>query len=121
MLRNLRERLTSTRANRDCKLEFRPTSKFDDSVMREPDRIRAFESEFPSSSALVDHSSLQAVPQARAGIHPGIEMGHFLTEVAAFANTPALLGSAELIDPDGGRSAIATLHAQIQNQGDACS
>ena len=53
------------------------------------------------------------------GIHPGIEIGHFLTDVAGFANTPALLGTAELIEPDGNRCAIATLHAQVQNQGDA--
>ena len=40
-------------------------------------------------------------------------------EDAGFANAPWLLGTAELIEPDGGRCALATLHAQVQNQGDA--
>ena len=45
-------------------------------------------------------------------------MGRFLTEVAGFANTPALLGSVELIEGDR-RSAIAIVHAFVENQGDA--
>ena len=45
-------------------------------------------------------------------------MGRFLTDVANFANTPALLGSVELIDGDE-RNAIAVLHAFVANQGDA--
>ena len=32
------------------------------------------------------------------GINPEIEIGRFLTEVAGFANTPALLGSVELVE-----------------------
>src|SRR6185295_10008940 len=95
-------------------------SKFDGSAIREPDRIRAFENEFPHSSALVDHGyAAKLFRKLEPGIHPGIEIGHYLTEVAGFANAPALLGTVELIEPDGSRSAIATLHAQIQNQGDA--
>ena len=53
-----------------------------------------------------------------AGINPEIEMGRFLTDVAGFANTPALLGSVELIEDDQ-RSAIGVLHAFVLNQGDA--
>ena len=45
-------------------------------------------------------------------------MGRFLTEVAGFANTPALLGSVELIEGEK-QSAIAIVHAFVQNQGDA--
>jgi maltose alpha-D-glucosyltransferase / alpha-amylase len=120
MLRNLRERLTVEESEQGIKLEFRPTSKFDDSAVREPTRVRSFESEFPANSALVDHNfAFKLYRKLEAGIHPAIEMGRFLTEVAHFANTPDLLGTAELIDPDGSRCALATLHAQVQNQGDA--
>jgi maltose alpha-D-glucosyltransferase/alpha-amylase len=120
MLRNLREKLVIDESEQGLKLEFKPTSKFDGSAIREPDRIRAFENEFPHSSALVDHAyAAKLFRKLEPGTHPGIEIGHFLTEVAGFANTPALLGSVELVEPDGSRSAIATLHAQIQNQGDA--
>jgi maltose alpha-D-glucosyltransferase/alpha-amylase len=102
------------------KLEFRPTGKFDAGMVREPARVRAFESEFPANSALVDQSfAFKLYRKLEPGIHPAIEMGRFLTDVADFANAPELLGTAELIEPDGGRSAIATLHAQVQNQGDA--
>jgi maltose alpha-D-glucosyltransferase/alpha-amylase len=52
------------------------------------------------------------------GINPEIEIGRFLTEVAGFANTPALLGSVELVEGDN-RSAVAIVHAFVQNQGDA--
>ncbi|HKU06015.1 MAG TPA: maltose alpha-D-glucosyltransferase [Bradyrhizobium sp.] len=120
MLRNLRERLTVEESQQGLKLEFRPTSKFDDSMVREPHRVRGIESEFPSSSALVDHSfAFKLFRKVEPGIHPAIEMGRFLTEIAEFANVPALLGTAELIEPDGTRSALATLHVQVQNQGDA--
>jgi len=44
-------------------------------------------------------------------------MGRFLTEVAGFANTPALLGSLELIEGNQ-TSAIAIVHAFVANQGD---
>ena len=40
-----------------------------------------------------------------------------LTEVAGFANTPALLGSVELVEGNT-ESAIAIVHAFVENQGD---
>ena len=53
------------------------------------------------------------------GINPEIEVGRFLTEVAGFANTPALLGSVELVEGDNRRqSAVAVVHAFVENQGD---
>ena len=89
MLRNLREKLVVDESEQGLKLEFRPTSKFDGSAIREPDRIRAFENEFPHSSALVDHGyAAKLFRKLEPGIHPGIEIGHFLTEVAGFANAP---------------------------------
>jgi maltose alpha-D-glucosyltransferase/alpha-amylase len=45
-------------------------------------------------------------------------MGRFLTEIAGFANTPALLGSVELVEGEQ-RSAIGIVHAFVTNQGDA--
>jgi maltose alpha-D-glucosyltransferase/alpha-amylase len=53
-----------------------------------------------------------------AGINPEIEVGRFLTEVAGFANSPALLGSVEFVEGER-KSAVAVVHAFIQNQGDA--
>ena len=62
----------------------------------------------PTRTALVDNQYVVKVyRKLEAGINPEIEIGRFLTEVAGFANTPALLGSVELVEGDE-RSAIAS-------------
>jgi maltose alpha-D-glucosyltransferase/alpha-amylase len=120
MLRNLRERLTVDESQQGIKLEFRPTGRFDPGMVREPSRVRASESEFPASSALVDDAfAFKLFRKLETGIHPAIELGRYLTDVIGFPNAPALLGTAEVIDPDNTRSALATLHMQVHNQGDA--
>jgi maltose alpha-D-glucosyltransferase/alpha-amylase len=53
-----------------------------------------------------------------AGVDPEIEIGSFLTGVAGFDNTPALIGTVKLVH-DGHRTAVASVHQFIQNQGDA--
>jgi len=68
--------------------------------------------------ALVDNDYVvKLYRKLEAGIHPEIEIGRFLTDVAGYANTPALIGSVELVEGDD-RSAIAIVHAFVQNQGD---
>ncbi len=69
--------------------------------------------------ALVDNDYVVKVyRKLESGINPEIEIGRFLTEVAGFANAPALLGSVELIEGNS-KSAIAVVHAYVANQGDA--
>jgi maltose alpha-D-glucosyltransferase / alpha-amylase len=118
LLRNLRESLTVE--ENDQRLEFRPTSRFADKPVRQPDHIRPVNTEQSNSTALVDNDYVVKVyRKVEPGINPEIEVGRFLTEVAGFANTPALLGSVELVE--GGnesRSAIAVVHAFVENQGD---
>lgn len=119
MLRNLRETLTVDESEQGLKLEFRPTSRFSDQPIRQPEHIRTIESEWAHSTALVDDDYVVKIFRTlETGINPEIEMGRFLTDVAGFANTPALLGSVELIEDDT-RSAIGVLHAFVANQGDA--
>lgn len=119
LLRNLRESLTVEEGEQGLRLEFRPTSRFSDKPVRQPERIRAVETEQSNSTALVDEDYVVKIyRKLEAGINPEIEMGRFLTEVAGFANTPALLGSVELIDGDK-KSAIGIVHAFVANQGDA--
>jgi maltose alpha-D-glucosyltransferase/alpha-amylase len=113
LLRNLREKLTVEEEVQGLRLEFRPTSKFEDRPVRQPDRIRAVETEQSNSTALVDEDYVVKIyRKLEAGINPEIEMGRFLTEVAGFANTPALLGSVELIEGEQ-RSAIGVVHAFV--------
>ena len=116
LLRNLRENLTVEEG--DLRLEFRPTSRLSDRPIKPPEHVRAVESEQSNSTALVDNQYVVKVyRKLDPGINPEIEMGRFLTEVAGFTNTPALLGSVEL-DEGNQKSAIAIVHAFVENQGD---
>jgi maltose alpha-D-glucosyltransferase / alpha-amylase len=117
LLRNLRETLTVE--ENGVRLEFRPTSKFSGRTIKEPEQVRAVETEQSNSTALVDNDYVVKIYRKLvSGINPEIEVSRFLTEVAGFANTPALLGSVELVEGDS-KSAIAIVHALVQNQGDA--
>jgi maltose alpha-D-glucosyltransferase/alpha-amylase len=117
LLRNLREALTVEEAG--LRLEFRPTSKLSDTPINPPEHIRAVETEQSNSTALVDNDYVVKIyRKLESGINPEIEIGRFLTEVAGFVNTPALLGSVELVEGSN-KSAVAIVHAFVQNQGDA--
>jgi maltose alpha-D-glucosyltransferase/alpha-amylase len=118
LLRNLHDSLV-VKEDGLLRLEFKPTSKFADLYRGEPANIRAVQAEQSNSTALVDSDYVVKIyRKLEAGINPEIEMGRFLTEVAGFTNTPALLGSVELVEGDA-QSAIAIVHAFIENQGDA--
>ena len=90
------------RRNGSMRLEFRPTSRASGrSRSRPPEHVRAVETEQSNSTALVDNDYVvKLYRKLEAGINPEIEIGRFLTEVAGFANTPALLGSVELVEGD---------------------
>jgi maltose alpha-D-glucosyltransferase/alpha-amylase len=116
LLRNLRERLTVI--ENGFRLEFRPTSKFSEKTIRQPERIRAVETEQSNSTALVDSDYVVKIyRKLETGMNPEVEVGRFLTEVAGFSNTPALLGSVEFVEGDD-RSAVGVVHAFVENQGD---
>jgi maltose alpha-D-glucosyltransferase/alpha-amylase len=61
---------------------------------------------------------LKLYRRLQPGIHPELEVGQYLTEMAKFANTPALLGSLVAIDEGGQETALAALSAYVRNQGD---
>ncbi len=118
LLRNLRASLTIEENDQGLRLEFRPTSRFANGPIRPPKHIRTIETDRPDSTALVDEDYVIKIFRAlEAGIHPAIEMGRFLTDVAKFPNAPALLGSVELVEGLENR-AVGTVHAFVTNQGD---
>jgi maltose alpha-D-glucosyltransferase / alpha-amylase len=120
LLRNLRQSLMVE--ENGLRLEFWPTSKFTDPVVREPQRVELVESSRCATTSLVDGEYVVRVyRKLETGVHPAIEIGRFLTEVAGFANAPALLGSAEVVEEGDKRGAIATVHAYVLNQGDGWS
>jgi len=119
LLRNLQQSLTVEEGEQGLRLEFRPTSRFTSKPIRQPEHIRAVEAERPDSTSLVDDQYVVRIYRTlEPGPNPEIEMGRFLTEVAGFANTPALLGSVELVEGNS-RSAVGAVHAFVANQGDA--
>jgi maltose alpha-D-glucosyltransferase/alpha-amylase len=88
----------------------------------EPLVVRPLNVEQSNSSILVENFLvLKFYRRLAEGIHPDIEMGRYLTDIAGFANAPALLGSVELIGPKGEPTALACMHAFIRNQGDGWS
>jgi maltose alpha-D-glucosyltransferase/alpha-amylase len=118
LLRNLRESLVVDEQE-GVRLEFKPTARLLEQPPKAPVNIRAVETEQSNSTALVDNDYVVKIYRKLVpGINPEIEVGRFLTEVAGFANTPALLGSVELVEGEN-TSAIAVVHAFVQNQGDA--
>jgi maltose alpha-D-glucosyltransferase/alpha-amylase len=120
LLRNLRNSLSVEDENgMGLRLEFKPTAKFPDGPVKQPEHVRAVETEQSNSTALVDNDYVVKIyRKLEAGINPEVEVGRFLTEVTGFANSPALLGSVEFVEGEH-RSAVAVVHAFIQNQGDA--
>jgi predicted trehalose synthase len=52
------------------------------------------------------------------GMNPELEMSRYLTERAAFANTPRLAGALEYLGPDGATATFAVAHAVVPEAGD---
>ena len=101
------------------RLEFLPTETFGLSEMLPVEDVRTVDTEQSNTTALVrNHYVVKLFRRREQGVNPEIEIGRFLTEIAAFPHIPPLLGAVELIE-NGERSAIAAVHRFIENQGDA--
>jgi maltose alpha-D-glucosyltransferase/alpha-amylase len=88
----------------------------------EAPEIRRLTGEQSNSSVIIgDHAVLKVYRRLVPGEHPELEVARFLTETAHYANTPPLLGSAEQIDKDGTKHALAVLTGFVRNQGDGWS
>ena len=81
--------------------------------------VRRFGAEQSNTSVLIDNRIiLKAYRRLQPGIHPEIEIGRFLTEVARFPNTPPLLGAVERTETDGTPTALLAAFGFVANQGD---
>src|SRR5882762_9382032 len=74
-----------------------------------------------TSVTLGERLFLKCFRRIRPGIHPELEVGRFLTEVAHFKNCVPLAGAVEYVPNSGESAAVALLQAYIPNQGDAWS
>jgi maltose alpha-D-glucosyltransferase / alpha-amylase len=117
LLENLRAARTIEDEQR--RLEFAPTGRFPDSGPIAIQDVHAVDTEQSNTTVLVGADYvIKLFRRLERGLNPEIEVGRFLTETVAFAHTPPLLGSVEL-EENGARSAVAVVHAFVQNQGDA--
>jgi maltose alpha-D-glucosyltransferase/alpha-amylase len=101
------------------RLEFKATPKLDDKPFKSISSVKPIETGHLSTTLHVDDRYVVKLQRKlETGIDPEIEIGSFLTGVAGFGNTPALLGTVKLVH-DGQRTAVASVHEFVQNQGDA--
>ena len=108
-------------AGNDTKLAFRATAAFASQPLPEIKTVKAIDGEQSNSSVIVNSEYvIKILRRIQPGIHSEIEIGRFLTDETSFKNAPALLGSVELLD-GGDSSALAVVHAFVENQGDAWS
>jgi maltose alpha-D-glucosyltransferase/alpha-amylase len=100
-------------------LACRPTAAFDEFRDVTADSTRRLGVEQSNSSLLIDDRVIvKLYRRLQAGVHPEVEIGRFLTDVAHFTRTPRLLGSVEMLAGDGSVTAIALVQEFIRNQGD---
>ncbi|HWW47152.1 MAG TPA: maltose alpha-D-glucosyltransferase [Xanthobacteraceae bacterium] len=112
---------SATIQQQGAELRFLPTTKFAAAELKPVESVRAIETEQSNSTALVGGDYVvKTYRQLAPGINPEVEIGQFLTDETAFANSPALLGTVELVETTG-RTSIAVVHELVHNQGDAWS
>jgi maltose alpha-D-glucosyltransferase/alpha-amylase len=56
-----------------------------------------------------------------SGLHPEVELGRLLAAVGPSAGAARLLGSLDILRPDGSRTAVATIHEFVPHESDAAS
>jgi maltose alpha-D-glucosyltransferase/alpha-amylase len=101
------------------RLEFRAGSQLAPEACEPGGAVRAIDTEQSNTTAIIDGKLVMKLfRRLEPGVNPEIEIGRFLTEVAAFPNAPPLLGTVELFEEDR-RSSVAVVHGFVQNQGEA--
>ncbi|ESR22589.1 maltose alpha-D-glucosyltransferase [Lutibaculum baratangense] len=103
----------------DGALRYLHSPKFEFTADLDELEIRRLGAEQSNSSIMIGQEVImKAYRRLSSGIHPEVEVGRFLTDVAGFENTPPLVGSLERIAPDGTATALAAAFGYIWNQGD---
>ncbi|WP_031555188.1 maltose alpha-D-glucosyltransferase [Parvularcula oceani] len=103
------------------RVQFRKTRRLDEAELAEDAEVRRLLGEQSNSSVMMGRTAiLKGIRQLHSGIHPEVEVSRFLTEVAGYEHSPALLGWAEIAgDTPDDSTALMVLHAFVENQGDA--
>jgi maltose alpha-D-glucosyltransferase/alpha-amylase len=118
LLEDLRAARTTEDGRR--RIEFAPTASFPKNAPIAIEDVRAVDTEQSNTTVVVGTDYVvKLFRRLEPGPNPEIEVGHFLTETVAFPHAPPLLGTVELEEENGARSAVAVVHGFVQNQGDA--
>ena len=100
-------------------LVFHPTAAFPQALPLTDIAVDRLGGEQSNTSLLLGEDIIvKALRRLAPGVHPEVEIGRFLTEVAHFPNTPPLFGSVEMRDGDGVPTSLLTLQGFVRNQGD---
>src|SRR5205085_5227104 len=90
ILHNLPERVVVEETG--VKVEFKPTARLDAVTSKPIQSVRPVQTEQTNTTSLVDDDFVvKLYRKLENGINPEIEVGRFLTDLAGFSNTPALL------------------------------
>ncbi len=87
-------------------------------ALAQPGTLRRLTASSNSISLLGDRLFLKAYRRLQPGINPELEMGRFLTDVAAFPHSVPVAGSVDWVAADGQTWTLALLQTQVENQGD---
>ncbi len=103
-------------------IRFTATEQMPEAVDVPPEEVRRLTAEQSNTSIFIDDLMvLKLYRRIQSGVHPELEVGRFLTEVAGYQNTPTLYGAIEHIAPDGAPTALGVVQRFVRNQGDAWS
>jgi len=104
------------------RLVFTPGASLGALALEPEDEIRRMGVEQSNSSVQIGEKAvLKIYRRLSPGIHPEVELGRFLSDVAGYANVPTLLGTLEHVDAEGTPTALAVLQGFARNQGDGWS
>jgi maltose alpha-D-glucosyltransferase / alpha-amylase len=100
-------------------ISFRASRRFAENPLKPIDNLHTISGEQSNSTILISNSYvLKFYRRLPTGPNPEAETGLFLTDTVHFSNSPALLGTMELIE-NGQRFPLAVMHEFVENQGDA--
>ncbi len=98
---------------------FRASRRFSEAPLKPIEELKAVSGEQSNSTIMIDGAYvLKFYRRLPSGPNAESEIGLFLTDIAKFGNSPALLGTVELIESET-HYPLAVMHEYIANQGDA--
>ncbi|AKA34016.1 maltokinase N-terminal cap-like domain-containing protein [Flagellimonas lutaonensis] len=113
------ERIMTAVPNDTTKVQYHKSAHFKDTEYKSS-RFMGME-QSNTSIIINDNAVIKFFRRIYSDKNPDYEMSRFLSETKGYKNTPAYLGSSNVIDSDGAYITIALMQELVENQGDAWS